>query len=230
MKKIIIVLSLVLSTISIPAIAEGNDSPPSPRCAYDPKVPKAWKEFQDKARNHTCLYTFRYVKSKLTKEQPKTPQTSRNELLPTQQCRLEMFPDWNKQAAAGDIVNPHYKLLIIPFQSPDYKVKTNPQKDYKEWFKGMEDMIKNMSDVPATFDIIVPDKYFMIQNTIKSYDVGDKWIRGNGQGHPDEAQPNFARLAEDVVRAADPEIDFSVANHIWIVGPPTTKRKDMMGM
>jgi hypothetical protein len=229
LKKIIIVLSLVLSTISIPAIAEGNDSPPSPRCAYDPKVPKAWKEFQDKARNHTCLYTFRYVKSKLTKEQPKTPQTSRNELLPTQQCRLEMFPDWNKQAAAGDIVNPHYKLLIIPFQSPDYKVKTNPQKDYKEWFKGMEDMIKNMSDVPATFDIIVPDKYFMIQNTIKSYDVGDKWIRGNGQGHPDEAQPNFARLAEDVVRAADPEIDFSVANHIWIVGPPTTKRKDMMG-
>jgi hypothetical protein len=229
MKKIIIALSLVLSTMSVPATATGNDSTPSPRCAYDSKVPKAWKEFQDKARNHTCLYTFRYVKSKLTKEQPKTTQTNRGELLPTQQCRLEMFPDWNKQAAAGDIVNPNYKLLIIPFQSPDYKVKTNPQKDYKEWFKGMEDMIKNMSDVPTTFDIIVPDKYFMIQNTIKSYDVGDKWIRGNGQGHPDQAQPNFARLAEDVVKVADPEIDFSVANHIWIVGPPTTKRKDMMG-
>ena len=224
----VIVLALLLTFANNPANAgSGIDTAQSPRCAYDPKVPKAWKEYQDKARNNSCLYTFRYVKSKLTKEQPKTAQTNRNELLPPQQCRLEMFPDWNQQAAAGDIVNPNYKLLIIPFQSPDYKAKTNPQKDYKDWFKTMEDMVKNMSDVPSSFKIIIPDKYFMLPNTLKSYDVGSKWVRDNGQGHPDEAKPNFARLAEDVVRAADPEIDFSVANHIWIVGPPNTKRSDL---
>ena len=77
MKKIIIALSLVLSSISVSAnSAPRIDSAQSPRCAYDPKVPKAWKEYQDKARNNSCLYTFRYVKSKLTKEQPKTAQSN----------------------------------------------------------------------------------------------------------------------------------------------------------
>lgn len=227
MKKIIIAISILMSLVSVPSYAEGNDSPPSPRCAYDPKVPKAWKEFQDKALNNSCLYTFRYVKSKLTKEQPKTVQTDRGALLPPQQCRLEMYPDWNKQAAAGDIINPHYKLLIVPFQTPDYKAKSNPQKDYGDWFKGMENIIKNSSDVPATFDIIIPDKYFMLSNTLKSYDVGDKWATEETH-HSDAGKPIFGRLAEDVVKVADPEIDFSVANHIWIVGPPNSKRKDLV--
>ena len=73
----------------------------------------------------------------------------------------------------------------------------------------------------------IPDKYFMLPNTLKSYDVGSRWITPNSP-HSDAAKPNFGRLAEDVVKIADPEIDFSVANHIWIVGPPNTKRSALV--
>jgi hypothetical protein len=228
MKKIIIVLSLILSSISISANAVSFDkqnfqNEVTPRCAEDPKVPNAWKVYQQEAKKaHRCLYPFRFVKQNLTKKQPNAVQTDRNALLPTQNCRLEMFPDWNAQAYVGDIVNPNYKLLIIPFQTTDFKAKTNPQKDYKDWFKGMEDMIKNMSDVPSSFKIIIPDKYFMLPNTLESYDVGA--IHHQNMS----AANNFAVLAEEAVRAADPEVDFSVANHIWIVGPPNTKRSKLV--
>jgi hypothetical protein len=228
--SLILITALQLTFASVPSQAVSVVSYGiSPRCQPDPKVPAAWKEYQKMAqeRARNCLYTFRFVKAKLPKTQPKTVQTDRAALLPNQNCRLEMFPDWNKQAAAGDIINPNYKLLIIPFQTPDFKAKTNPQKDYKDWFKGMEDMVKNMSDVPSSFKIIIPDKYFMLPNTLKSYDVGSRWITPNSP-HPDAAQPYFGRLAEDVVKIADPEIDFSVANHIWIVGPPNTKRSALV--
>jgi hypothetical protein len=36
------------------------------------------------------------------------------------------------------------------------------------------------------------------------------------------------RLVQDVVTAADPQIDFSKANHMWIIGPPTANRKDLI--
>jgi hypothetical protein len=96
----------------------------------------------------------------------------------------------------------------------------------------MEDVMNKQSDLPFNFKIIVPDKYFMIPNTLKSYDVGDHWLStGSTSGqntHPDEAIPNYLRLVQDVVAVADPAIDFSKSNHMWVVGPPNTKRKDLM--
>jgi hypothetical protein len=96
----------------------------------------------------------------------------------------------------------------------------------------MEDVMNKSSDLPFNFKIIVPDKYFMIPNTLKSYDVGDHWLStGSTSGqntHPDEAIPNYLRLVQDVVAVADPAIDFSKSNHMWVVGPPNTKRKDLM--
>jgi hypothetical protein len=91
----------------------------------------------------------------------------------------------------------------------------------------MEDVMNKSSDLPFNFKIIVPDKYFMIPNTLKSYDVGSHWLK-SGSDNPEVAIPNYLRLVQDVVAVADPAIDFSKSNHMWVVGPPNTKRKDLM--
>lgn len=201
----------------------------SPRCKPDPNIPAQWKEFQKYAQKtfNRCESGFVFKASNLSNQIPVTKQTSRNKLLSTKMCKLNMNREYNVQEPKGEIINPDYKLQIIPFQTPDYQVNSNPQIDYKYWFEGMEDMIKNMSDVPASIDIIIPNKYFKIPKTLKSYDVGSKWLRPNLSGHPKEAIPNYARLVDDVVKIADPYIDFSAAKHIWVVGPPNTKRSDL---
>jgi hypothetical protein len=137
---------------------------------------------------------------------------------------------WGSQRgkqARGEILGPNYTLQFVPFQTPDYKVNSNPQKDYKDWIKAMEDVMNKSSDLPFNFKIIVPDKYFMIPNTLKSYDVGSHWLK-SGSDNPEVAIPNYLRLVQDVVAVADPAIDFSKSNHMWVVGPPNTKRKDLM--
>ena len=237
MKKIIIALSLVLSSISVPTSALTQiptDARVGDRCEKDPKVPAAWKKYQDFTLNYpACPIPYRYVSGKLTSKTPKTAQSDRAELLGADQCMIANY--WGSQRgkqARGEILGPNYTLQFVPFQTPDYKVKSNPQKDYKDWIKAMEDVMNKQSDLPFNFKIIVPDKYFMIPNTLKSYDVGDHWLStGSTSGqntHPDEAIPNYLRLVQDVVAVADPAIDFSKSNHMWVVGPPNTKRKDLM--
>jgi hypothetical protein len=237
MKKIIIALSLVLSSISVPTSALTQiptDARVGDRCEKDPKVPAAWKKYQDFTWNYpACPIPYRYVSGKLTSKTPKTAQSDRAELLGADQCMIANY--WGSQRgkqARGEILGPNYTLQFVPFQTPDYKVKSNPQKDYKDWIKAMEDVMNKQSDLPFNFKIIVPDKYFMIPNTLKSYDVGDHWLStGSTSGqntHPDEAIPNYLRLVQDVVAVADPAIDFSKSNHMWVVGPPNTKRKDLM--
>jgi hypothetical protein len=129
--------------------------------------------------------------------------------------------------ARGEILGPNYTLQFVPFQTPDFKVNSNPQKDYKDWVKAMEDVMNKSSDLPFNFKIAVPDKYFMLPNDLKSYDVGFNKMQ-DGNTHPDSAIPNYLKLAQDAVAVADPSIDFSKANHMWIVGPPNTKRKNLM--
>jgi hypothetical protein len=216
----LITLSLLLSFVAVPTSAL-TQIPKDPRvgdrCVKDPKVPKAWKEYQDFTWNYpTCPHPYRYVSGTLTSKTPKTAQSDRSELLTVDQCMIANF--WGTQRAKqarGEILGPNYTLQFVPFQTPDYKVKSNPQKDYKDWVKAMEDVMNKQSDLPFNFKIIVPDKYFMIPNELKTYGVGSK-SGGN--------MSTYLKLAQDVVAAADPEINFAGSNTVWFVGPPNSKK------
>jgi hypothetical protein len=227
----LITLSLLLSFIALPssALTQIPKDARDGRCEKDPKVPAAWKKYQDFTWNYpACPHPYRYVSGKLTSKKPKTAQSDRSDLLGADQCMIANY--WGSQRgkqARGEILGPNYTLQFVPFQTPDYKVNSNPQKDYKDWIKAMEDVMNKSSDLPFNFKIIVPDKYFMIPNTLKSYDVGSHWLK-SGSDNPEVAIPNYLRLVQDVVAVADPAIDFSKSNHMWVVGPPNTKRKDLM--
>lgn len=69
----------------------------------------------------------------------------------------------------------------------------------------------------------------MLPNTLKSYDIGFRYFTGSPDPIPDEAtQPGAMKLVQEVVTIADPEIDFSKSNHMWVVPPPNAKRKDFI--
>ena len=221
-----IALSLLLSLYAVPTSALTQiptEARVGDRCEKDPKVPADWKKYQDFTWNYpACPHPYRYVSGKLTSKKPKTAQSDRSELLSADQCMIANY--WGSQRAKqarGEILGPNYTMQFVPFQTPDNKVNSNPQKDYKAWVKAMEDVMNKQSDLPFNFKIVVPDRYFMIPNTLKSYGVGSK-SGGN--------MTNFLKLAQDVVAAADTEIDFAGSNTVWFVGPPTSKKVDLSGV
>ena len=229
----LITLSLLLSLVAVPTSAL-TQIPKDPRvgdrCEKDPKVPAAWKAYQDITWNYpACPHPYRYVSGKLTSKIPKTVQNNRSELLSVDQCMIANF--WATKRAEqsrGEVLGPNYTLQLVPFQSPDYKMKSNPQDDYKVWIKAFEDVMNKSSDLPFNFKVVVPDKYFMLPNTLKSYEIGYKYWEDYPDPRDKAVQPGVMRLVQDVVTAADPQIDFSKANHMWIIGPPTANRKDLI--
>ena len=229
----LITLSLLLSLVAVPTSAL-TQIPKDPRvgdrCEKDPKVPAAWKAYQDITWNYpACPHPYRYVSGKLTSKTPKTVQNNRSELLSVDQCMIANF--WATKRAEqsrGEVLGPNYTLQLVPFQSPDYKMKSNPQDDYKVWIKAFEDVMNKSSDLPFNFKVVVPDKYFMLPNTLKSYEIGYKYWEDYPDPRDKAVQPGVMRLVQDVVTAADPQIDFSKANHMWIIGPPTANRKDLI--
>ena len=229
----LITLSLLLSLVAVPTSAL-TQIPKDPRvgdrCEKDPKVPAAWKAYQDITWNYpACPHPYRYVSGKLTSKTPKTVQNNRSELLSVDQCMIANF--WATKRAEqsrGEVLGPNYTLQLVPFQSLDYKMKSNPQDDYKVWIKAFEDVMNKSSDLPFNFKVVVPDKYFMLPNTLKSYEIGYKYWEDYPDPRDKAVQPGVMRLVQDVVTAADPQIDFSKANHMWIIGPPTANRKDLI--
>ena len=221
-----IVFSLLLTTINIPVNATSilpKESRVGDRCEKDPKVPAGWKKYQDFTWNYpTCPHPYRYVSGKLTSKKPKTAQSDRSELLSVDQCMIaNFFGSQRAKQARGEILGPNYTIQFVTFQTPDYKVKSNPQKDYKDWVKAMEDVMNKSSDLPFNFKIVVPDKYFVLPNELKTYGVGS---------NSGAITTNFLKLAQDVVAAADGEINFAGANTVWFVGPPNSKKKDLSGI
>ena len=222
----LITLSLLLSFVALPSSALTqipNEPRVGDRCEKDPKVPAAWKKYQDFTWNYpACPHPYRYVSGKLSSKKPKTAQSDRSELLGVDQCMIaNYFGAQRAKQARGEILGPNYTIQFVPFQTPDYKVKSNPQKDYKDWVKAMEDVMNKSSDLPFNFKIVVPDKYFMLPTDLKNYGVGSK--SGGNTG-------NFLKLAQDAVAEADGEINFAGANTAWFVGPPTSKKVDLSGL
>jgi len=97
----LITLSLLLSLCAVPSSAL-TQIPTEPRvgdrCEKDPKVPPAWKKYQDFTWNYpACPHPYRYVSGKLTSKTPKTAQSDRSELLGAEQCMIANY--WGSQRA-----------------------------------------------------------------------------------------------------------------------------------
>jgi len=108
----LITLSLLLSLVAVPssALIQNTKDPRAGRCEKDPKVPAAWKKYQDFTWNYpACTVPYRYVSGKLSSKTPKTTQSDRSELLSVDQCMIANY--WGSQRAKqaqGEILGPNY--------------------------------------------------------------------------------------------------------------------------
>ena len=90
----LITLSLLLSFVAVPssALTQIPKDPRAGRCVKDPKVPAAWKKYQDFTWNYpACPHPYRYVSGKLSSKKPKTAQSDRSELLGVDQCMIANY-------------------------------------------------------------------------------------------------------------------------------------------
>lgn len=219
MKKIItIFLSLFLLVSITPSALALDEKDINLRCSEDKNVSKEWKEFQNVAKKlNRCLAPYRYVKKNLTNVKPKSKLTDSKQFLGIDSCKLNMNQMWQDAEKVNYHINPNMVIQIIPFSSKDYPDRTNPQKDYKNWFNAIEQSLKDMTDYPSNYKFIIPNKYFYIDKTLKSYNVGAKYVKslGNDSGI---AIDNYKRLADDIIKVADLEVDFSKVDKVWFVG------------
>ena len=97
--KLLVMLLAILGTfIVVPAqaVTALPLDPRAGRCEKDPKVPAAWKKYQDFTWNYpACPHPYRYVSGKLTSKKPKTAQSDRSELLGADQCMIANY--WGSQ-------------------------------------------------------------------------------------------------------------------------------------
>ena len=194
----------------------------SNKCAIDPFVPKVWIEFQNyQHKTGGCSTPLRFKKSFLPKVTPTSQLSGEEEFLEPGECKLPMPEYWTEGEARGTTINRNMNIQIVPFATPDYKANSNPQIDYKNYISFISESLKDMTDGPSNYTISVPEKYFKIPKSLASYDVGIKNPSGWGGEEP---ETNQRQLIKDILKVADPEIDFSAASRVWFLGPPNTTR------
>jgi hypothetical protein len=229
-------LSLVLSTFLIISCSNSSSSQtssnPSPsasldeatfefksECEEDPFLTGEMKDYQDAMKNVTCIPTFRYVIKDLPTETPETEQTPKQELLPFERCDLKRFSTkWIEDERDGVHLFPELVIQIIPFQTPDFPATGDPVKELSTYWKFLESSLDNMTDVESKYEVRIADKFFKLDNSLISYNIGD------GAGDNFELR---VKIANDILAVAEKDINFEGVHKLMFVGPPGTSSANL---
>ena len=182
-------------------------------CNSDQKVPKEWSDVQEweRTKGSVCPTFYRYVtqndntipKSKIIFDNLSVDQCklSNNYARPSGFPRHPSLMNWSKSAV----------IQVVPVQFSDYQTNENPQIIYNKYFKYISEFLVNASDVPIKPDIRVPNKYYKLNGSLKSYNV---------EGF--SANP----FVSDLIQTTDFEINYSGVDQILVVVPPTIPLKE----
>jgi hypothetical protein len=226
------ILSLVLSTFLIISCSNSTNSQtfstPTPsesldeatyvfksECQEDPFLTGEMKQYERVLLGSTCLPTLRYLVKDLPTETPKTQQTPREELLPFKRCDLKRFnAEWIAGEKDGVHLFPDLVIQVIPFQTLDYPATGDPVKELSTYWKFMETSLDNMTDVESKYEVRIANKYFKIEKSLTSYNLGN------------QVEDDFetrVKIANDILAVADKEINFEGVHKLVFVGPPGTR-------
>jgi len=198
------------TTITKPLVFEYKN-----KCEADPEVPSQWKQFQEnQIKSGWCSTPLRYVKRSLSDVKPLTIQDNESKYLNVKECKLPIGNGWQEDESRNFHLHPNLVIQVIPFSTPDYQASTNPQDDYKDYFDFIRQSLEDMTDGPSNYKFVIPAKYFKINKSLVSYDVGFHTNQ--------EAEYGQRILARDLISVADPEIDFTNVDRVWVMGPPNT--------
>jgi hypothetical protein len=232
------ILSLVLSTFLIISCSNSTNSQtsskPSPsatldeatfkfksECDEDPFLTGEMKQYEKDQKGIfpggiTCFPTLRYVIKDLPSETPTTTQTPKEELQPFEKCDLKRYNEiWLHDEKAGYHLSPNTVIQIIPFQTVDYPANGDPVKELSTYWKFLESSLDNMTDVESKYEVRIADKYFKIDKYLKDYAMPP-------HDGPYQEENGVTKIAYEVLKIADKDINFKDVNKIYLVGPPGT--------
>lgn len=199
-------------------------------CDFDSNAPKEWlpiqKYFQE---SNKCLGPVRIVPVSLTSDRPRTQNSPDSTFQNVDVCKitapdnLNVLRAWpssyqltQRQIATRIHPSPKTIIQVIPFFTSDSAQPANsPSVDYKMYFDFLKDTIDYISDNGSEFQIRVPDQYFKLPKSLAEYNVTHEW------GGPDQGLKRQA-FANDLVKVADPTVDFKSVNLVISVAPPGT--------
>jgi hypothetical protein len=201
-----------------PAPTVSNMSQKQEICANDSKADSSWKPLQSMMMKYQrCEYTIlRYQNYNYEQYSGNTVESLSS--LPTDQCKIKQtngawsvrgFANRTNQSHPG----PNTVIQVVPIQTTDVNTSTTPNQDYGQYFKFLEDWMKNNSDVSSSAIVRVPSQYIKLNKSLKDY----PGISGHGK-------PTSGGHAwhTDLMTAADPYINFTGTDIVLVVVPPNT--------
>ena len=188
-------------------------------CDLDPEVPEAWKAFQENLSRFQCAPPYRYVVKELTTITPSNMQTDRNKILPVASCKLERSANVQAAINGNYLLNPNISIMVVPFASTDFPSEANPQTEWGPYFAWIKSSLENMTDVGSNYRIEVAPKYFKISKKLTEYKLSGEVSHGDSA-----ATDRRYELINDVIKVADPEINFSGFDYVFFVTPRSVPR------
>lgn len=106
-----------------------------------------------------------------------------------------------------------FKILVIPVQFTDHKTANRPADDLADVVSAMSNFYSRAASVPVNLNWTIPDRYFNLGKSIKSYNLGYEF---DGTG-------NFWRVyqpyLQDVIDLVDDQFDFSAYDAVVVEEP-----------
>ena len=162
---------------------------------------------------------IQYLKKTESKSKPKTQRVITSSTTAITECKLSQMNTGGRRK--GFDLNLPSKLSrdsiiqVIPLQASDAPSTGDPNVDYKDFFQGMVEATKNLSDGTWALQVKSPNKYLMLPKSLKSYRVGSENTPGEART-PEQEQ--FTRVGLDLAK----DEDLNAAYLYLFVAPPST--------
>jgi hypothetical protein len=180
-------------------------------CSKDAKTPAFWKKLETHLSGlGICNSGYRHVPVTMPKSQPISKYSTQTQAK-VESCKIDNYKSARTRAFTADKdlhLNPNTKMQVLPLYSSDTAPGTgNPSVDYSGYFKYFKDFVSYVSDGTSDFSIKVPNKYYKLAKPLSTYKTDDQLT---------------SQAREDFLAAADPSIDFTGIDYVYIVYPPGT--------
>lgn len=110
-------------------------------------------------------------------------------------------------------------VQVVPSDFIDARSSSNPAKDIADATKAVSDFYSRMSNGKTKIIWRIPTKYFSLDSKTSDYKLGD--FRGDISG--------YFRYAKDAIAKSDESINFSGADVVAFVAPPTITDQQIGG-
>jgi M6 family metalloprotease-like protein len=136
-------------------------------------------------------------------------------------CRIKhLNPHGTSMVAGFPVVDKRVNLVeglkaqIIGVDFPDKPAKDSLQGLNETYIQSTEDFYKNQASIPLKFEWHWNQEWIRMSKPVKDYDLGGNFQEGKFRPAP------YFSLIREILRMADPTVDFTGTNLILIIFPP----------